>query len=48
MIVMINKGFNYPSPGEYYFVHDWIESKKEQLVHRLFEIAFERVRTIRV
>jgi len=38
IIAMINKGYNYPSPGEYkkyYLPDNWIERKKDQLWERL-------------
>ncbi len=40
---MINKGYNYLSPGEYkeYYLSDnWIERKKDQLWERLNNIAY--------
>ncbi|RIB04476.1 hypothetical protein C2G38_677534 [Gigaspora rosea] len=43
IIAMINKGYNYPSPGEYkeyYLPNNWIERKKEQLNNRLSLVSY--------
>ena len=40
---MINKGYNYPLPGEYkeyYLPDNWIERKKDQLWERLNNVAY--------
>src|SRR6266498_3217016 len=43
IIAMINKGYNYPSLGEYkeyYLPDNWIERKKDQLWERLNNVAY--------
>ncbi|CAG8848374.1 20611_t:CDS:2, partial [Gigaspora margarita] len=43
IIAIINKGYNYPSPGEYkeyYLPNKWIERKKEQLNNRLSLVSY--------